>query len=122
MKIDREFGSLIPPLSDQEKQQLEDNLKIDGCRDALLDGHNRLEICNRLGIKFKTREIELANRNLSAFARAELALKLQPLIAQQAKENQIRKPQSVPQKSAEQKIETRRELAKASLSEVQEVR
>jgi len=44
-----------------------------------------------------------------------LALKLEPLIRVKAKEQQIRKPESVTQKSAKQKpLETRKELAKAA--------
>jgi hypothetical protein len=50
--IDDHFQSLIPPLSAEEKAQLEENIKVEGCRDTLitwqgilLDGHNRFEIC-----------------------------------------------------------------------------
>lgn len=59
--IDKEFQSLIPPLSAEEKQQLEANIVADGCRDplvvwgnTLIDGHNRYEICTRLGLSFQT--------------------------------------------------------------------
>lgn len=68
-QIDREFHSLIAPLQPEERRQLESNLLAEGCRDplvtwkgTLLDGHNRLEICTRLGIPYKTCEIELPNR------------------------------------------------------------
>ncbi len=58
-------------------------------------------------------ENQFGRRNLPNFVRAELALKLKPLIAERAKEKQLRKPESVKQNSAEQKpIETREELAK----------
>ena len=46
------------------------------------------------------------------YIRATLARQLEPLLAAKAKEQQIRKPESVPQISAEQKIDTREELAK----------
>jgi len=36
MQIDDEFKSLIPPLSDEERQQLEANIAEHGCRDPLL--------------------------------------------------------------------------------------
>ena len=68
--VDQEFKSLIPPLGREELTQLEENIKQDGCRDPLvtwngilIDGHNRYEICTRLFIKFKTIEIEFADRN-----------------------------------------------------------
>lgn len=110
MIIDNHFQSLIPPLSAEEKAQLEENLKVEGCRDTLitwqgilLDGHNRFEICERLNIPFRTTEIELADRdaaklwiiknqfgrrNLCAFDRGSLALKMKDIIAAKAKENQ----------------------------------
>jgi hypothetical protein len=75
IEIDPEFRRLIPPLDPEERAVLEDNLKTDGCRDPLvvwrpvlgkapviLDGHNRFEICRRLGIRFRTTEIALASR------------------------------------------------------------
>ena len=66
---------------------------------------------------------QFGRRNLTKGQRAELAFKLEPLIAAKAKRNQVRKPiKSVPQNSAEQIaniplnsaecIETRKELAK----------
>lgn len=54
---------------------------------------------------------QFGRRNLSAYDRSVLALKLKPLIAEKAKEQQARK--SVSQKSVEQKpIDTQKELAK----------
>lgn len=71
--IDKEFQKLIPPLQDEEKIQLEENLIAEGCRDALvtwqgilLDGHNRYEICKRLKIPFRTLAIELPDREAAA--------------------------------------------------------
>src|ERR1017187_5869440 len=68
-RIDPEFHSLIAPLQPEERRQLESNLVAEGCRDrlvtwrgTLLDGHNRLEICTRLHIVYKTINIELPNR------------------------------------------------------------
>ena len=68
-KVDEEFAALIAPLTAEERQQLENNLIAHGCRDALvvwrgllLDGHNRLEICNRHGLPYDTAEIELPDR------------------------------------------------------------
>lgn len=70
--IDKEFHSLIPPLTADEYAQLEANLLRDGLRDALviwqgenilLDGHNRYEICQKLKLPMRTEAIKLADRN-----------------------------------------------------------
>lgn len=120
--IDKEFQALIPPLSAEEKQQLEANIAADGCRDPLvlwrlptfdvtaesgmvetlaysdaevtilddgdgggyeyrtwlteddeiseddwphilIDGHNRHEICTRLGLTFEVVVQEFADRD-----------------------------------------------------------
>lgn len=70
IKIDQEFKALIPPLSQQERGQLEENIKANGCRDPLvvwqgilIDGHNRYEICTRLGIPYSVVEIDLPDRD-----------------------------------------------------------
>lgn len=71
LKIDPEFKNLIPPLSSEEKLQLQANLKEFGCldplivwlsQDILLDGHNRYEICMTEQIPYKIMEIDLPNR------------------------------------------------------------
>jgi len=80
--IDAGFKSLIPPLSSEERSQLEANILSDGCRDPLvvwphpyegvpeedwprllIDGHNRYQICKQHGIPFETVDINLADRN-----------------------------------------------------------
>ena len=73
IRIDPEFQSLIPPLSAEELAQLEASLVADGCQDSLkvwqgllLDGHNRYEICTRLGIPFETAAVNLPNRDAAA--------------------------------------------------------
>jgi ParB-like chromosome segregation protein Spo0J len=72
IKVDPEFKSQIPPLSDGEKALLEESILANGCRDALvvweeerilLDGHNRYDICTRLKIDdFDVKEISLPDR------------------------------------------------------------
>lgn len=71
-QVDPEFQALIPPLKPEERHQLEANIVAEGCRDALvvwngvlLDGHNRLEICSRLKIPFRTLEIALPDREMA---------------------------------------------------------
>ncbi len=114
IRIDPDFFALIPTLAPEEYRQLEANLIQDGCRDPLvvwngllLDGHNRKEICDGLGLEYTTTEVELPDReaakawiitnqfgrrNLSPYQKAELALKLEPLIAARAKENERLSP------------------------------
>lgn len=60
-KVNPHFRSLIPPVTSDELRQLEANLLADGCRDplvtwngTLLDGHNRLVICQKHDIPYKT--------------------------------------------------------------------
>lgn len=110
--VDDEFKALIPPLAEIERQQLEENLLRDGIRDPLVvwqghgiivDGHNRFSIAQKHGLHFKTTEMHFADRdavkvwivqnqfgrrNVNRFGRGELALKLEPSIAAQAKANQ----------------------------------
>ena len=110
MRIKKEYKTLIPPLSPEEYQYLEENILKDGVReplvvwgDVLIDGHNRYEICQKHGITYKTvnkdfesdEEAErwiilnqFGRRNLTKFQRSELALKLKPMLAAQAKERQ----------------------------------
>ena len=59
--IKPEFRDLIPPLPADAREQLERDLVAHGCREPLsvwrgflVDGHNRLEICTRLGIEYST--------------------------------------------------------------------
>ena len=69
LKIDQEFKSLIPPLSVDERAQLEENLISEGCREPLsvwrntiLDGHNRYEICTRNKIPFRVMYVNVSSR------------------------------------------------------------
>ena len=74
IKIDEGFAALIPPLSAEERQQLEENIvEHGGARDplvvwtskgtlTLLDGHNRYEICTRLELPFDVHELRFKSR------------------------------------------------------------
>ena len=110
--IDSEFESLIPKLADNEYEGLKEDIKNRGCRDPVvvwkgqnivLDGHHRYRICTKLGIPFKIEEYEFPNRtaakifmftnqnsrrNLNPSQLAMLALKLEALYSEQAKERQ----------------------------------
>lgn len=139
--VDAEFKALIPPLSPEEYAQLEENCVRDGIRDPLVvwatnhgtqilvDGHNRWKIAAEHGgmhfdvveKKFDTRadaeawiiKNQLGRRNITAFVRSELALKLKPLIAAQAKKRMADGAKGV-QISAQAKGKTRDDLAKAA--------
>lgn len=76
IEIDPVFKMLIPPLSDEERKQLEANIIAEkGCRDPLvrwketsilLDGHNRHEICTRLGLGFRVVDVSFPDRESAA--------------------------------------------------------
>lgn len=140
IRIDKEFESLIPPLSDDEFRQLEENCVKEGIRDALVvwkvpngdqilvDGHNRWKISAKHGgipfqikeMKFDLREDAIAwiirnqfgRRNLSLFDRGELALKLKPILAKEAKKQQGTRT-DISQKSVKSH-DTQKELAKSA--------
>jgi len=109
--IDPEFRGIIPSLSDDEYQQLEQNiLSEQKCRDAILmwdgviiDGHNRFYICVKHGIEFEVREMEfesreevklwilenqLGRRNLTDAMRIEIALGKAEMLRERAREKQ----------------------------------
>jgi hypothetical protein len=112
IRVNKEFQSLIPALSTQEFDGLKKSILSDGCRDKLItwhgtiiDGHNRFKICCENKVQFSTQALKFKNRddvkvwiisnqfarrNLSAWTRAELALRMEDLISKRAKENQVR--------------------------------
>lgn len=110
--IDKEFESLIPPLTAEEFQQLEENCLKDGIRDALIvwgqdgndiliDGHNRFRIVGKHPtIQFNIKRMQFADRdeaklwiirnqkgrrNLDKLTKIDLRLKEEKLVAKQAK-------------------------------------
>lgn len=113
IRIDKEFESLIPPLSADEFKQLEENCVKDGIRDPLvvwrvpsgddilIDGHNRWKIAAKHGgIQFETVRKEFDNRNevitwicnnqlgrrnISMFDRVTLEDRKKRILAEQAK-------------------------------------
>ena len=136
VKIDPEFQSLIPPLSPEEFQQLTENCKRDGILDSLkiwngilIDGHNRYRIAEEWDLNYQVEEMDFSDRgavirwiimnqfgrrNLSAYDRSLLALKLKPVIAEKAKERQAQGGGTVHQKSGELKTTTDKQLAKVA--------
>jgi len=187
--VDAEFAALIPPLSAEERQQLEENIvEHGGARDplvvwvpsawtpdgcvkplaysnpdsiddgsldsslagepawygddgdtyfredwprTLLDGHNRYEICTRLDLPFEIEEKrftdrshaeewiirnQFGRRNIAAYVRTQLALRLKETIAERANQNQRggRGGALLLEKSPEARIDTREEIAKTA--------
>lgn len=69
LQTDEYFKQLIPPLTQNERQLLEENIEKDGCREPLcvwgeiiVDGHNRYEICTKLRIPFHVQQVDFNNR------------------------------------------------------------
>ena len=134
IKIKEEFKKLIPALTKEEYKQLENNCIAEGIREKILiwngfiiDGHNRYEISLKWDLEIQTetkhfqdeeavKEWMILNqfgrRNLSNYQRSVLALELEEVFSKKAKENQVRKANSVLLISAEQKLDTRKELSK----------
>lgn len=71
--IKKDLQNFITPLSEDSKEQLEENIKLNGCLDpltlweqenddlVLIDGHNRYDICKRNDIPFKVRILHFHN-------------------------------------------------------------
>jgi DNA modification methylase len=109
LKIKEEFKKLIPPLTPDEYKQLETNCIEEGIRDAIItwngyiiDGHNRYKIAQdwclvfRLEAKeFKSEQDvkvwmilnQFGRRNIGNYTRAKLALELEDIFREKAKEN-----------------------------------
>lgn len=137
LSINPELQRLIPPLTREEYQQLESNVLAEGIREAILiwngtvvDGHNRYNIAQHHGLEYDTSEMyfkslddckewmilnQFGRRNLSNYQRSVLALELEQVFRDKAKENQGKR-NDIPQISAEsyKPMETRQELAKVA--------
>lgn len=133
MQIKKEFKDLIPPLSQEEFKQLEENCLKEGIRDAIvtwqgfiIDGHNRYEISQRHGLKYQTIEKafesendviewmirnQFGRRNLNNYQRSILALQLEDVFKIKAKENQGYR-NDICQNSDKSTIDSKKELAK----------
>lgn len=133
--IDNEFKELLPPLPEEKRKQLEENILRDGIREPLttwrgilIDGHNRYEIAQIHGLEFKTIEMHFATRDdvkywmimnqfgrrdLTTYERSVLALKLKPVIAAKAKENQGERTDLTSVRNLTN-VDTKKEIAKAA--------
>ena len=137
--IDKEFESLIPPLSPEEYAQLEANCLREGIRDPLVvwavpngdqilvDGHNRMKIsANHSGIPFEIKQMkfdnrteaeewilrnQLGRRNVDKWVRLGMAKRLEEIEKQKAKKRRGTRT-DITQNSAESFGETRDKMAK----------
>jgi len=111
MQILQELESLIPSLSNEEFKQLERNILEEGIREPLItwngiliDGHNRYRIAQEHDMNYETLEKEFDNinrvkewmihnqfgrRNLSNYQRSVLALQLEDVFREKAKEKEL---------------------------------
>ena len=109
--IREDFKKLIPELTGEEFKQLEANILSEGIRDPLVvwngylvDGHNRYTIATQHGLEYKmvSKEFKDGNavkewmilnqfgrRNLSNYQRSVLALQLEDVFREKAKENHV---------------------------------
>lgn len=110
--INPAFQALIPPLQPEELARLEAEILADGCRDplvtwkgVLVDGHNRMAICQKHGKFFEVveksfadeldamiwiRQHQIGRRNLSDDQRAMNAAGLAELEAQRSKRDRAK--------------------------------
>ena len=114
-KVNPEWKTLCPPLSAAEFMGLRDDIRLYGCRDPLLvdektgfllDGHNRLQICQEEGIAFKVEMIDLGDtdpsvwitknqldrRNLNSVQKVKM---LMPVIPQLMEENERHRREAI---------------------------
>lgn len=111
LKINPELRDFIPPLSGEEKKQLEDSLLKYGYKgapiyiwnDYIVDGHNRYELCKKHNIEYPVEELllgdnatiidvmewmintQLGRRNLPPQQRIAVVKKFEKKIQEQAK-------------------------------------
>jgi DNA modification methylase len=141
LKINPELQRLIPPLTVDEFNQLEANILAEGIResvivwqDTIVDGHNRYQIAQRHNLEYDTSEMyfkslddckewmilnQFGRRNLSNYQRSVLALALEQVFRDKAKEN-LKLSEGRGKKGCQNsdnlidKIDTKKEVAKVA--------
>jgi hypothetical protein len=139
LKIDPELRDLLPPLTGEEKTQLEKNLLNNGYdknfpiitwNGFIVDGHNRYDICLKYNIEYIDRYIsyetkeevmswmidtQLGRRNLTPIQRIAVAERYKAKIKETAKANQGTRSDLLSERTESENIkqvETRKEIAK----------
>ncbi len=134
--IEEELRDFIPPLSEEEFAQLEDNILREGCRDALIlwknkdqyvliDGHNRHRICSahKLDFKIELKDFkdldqvkewmilnQLGKRNISELAKSYLRGE-QYELEKKNKTHNLKQNQKSPKGQNELSVSTAQRLA-----------
>ena len=112
MEILKEFQDLIPPLTNEEYKQLENNCLEEGIREKIItwnnyiiDGHNRYKIAQQWNLDYQTEsksfkskdEVkewmilnQFGRRNINNYQRSVLALQLEDLFKEKAKKNLVK--------------------------------
>ena len=132
-----EMEQLLPPLSAEQFSALEADILENGCyapvivnKDmVVIDGHNRLRICQKHSLPFTIKVFSFADlleakqwaldtqkgrRNLDKWELGKIALKLKPEIEARAKANQgTRTDLSVNSPKSLASVDTRKEMAQA---------
>lgn len=132
-----ELATLLPPLSEEQRSSLEEDILTNGCYSpiivnedlAIVDGHNRREICEVHDIPYRMVVFAFADlleakqwmvntqrgrRNLTVWELGSIALKLREDLEARARENQGTRTDlsaTLPESSAP--IDTRKELAES---------
>jgi len=118
LKINKEFESLIRPLTEEELSALEGQLLSEGIRDAIcvwndtiIDGHHRYRLAKKHNLDFKTKEYNFKNedevklwmilnqrarRNLRRIQALDLCLNLKSIIEKQIREEAKERKTFVP--------------------------
>ena len=132
-----EFAELLPPLTYEQRQALEEDILQNGCYSpvivnedmVIIDGHNRQAICEEYDLPYTMAVFEFADdleakqwaldtqkgrRNLDKWELGKIALKLRPEIEARAKANQgTRTDLSAVLPEGSPPVDTRKELAEA---------
>jgi len=133
IKINEDFKKLIPPLTQEEYKQLEDNILKEGIREKIItwdgyiiDGHNRFEIAQKWGLDCQSESMhfkdeddvkiwminnQFGRRNLIPYQRSVLALELEGLFREKAKENQGKRNDICQKSDKSESIDTKKEIA-----------
>lgn len=134
LTIDKTLSALLPALSADELSGLERDILRDGCisplivwGDVLVDGHHRYAICQKHGIGFKVKAMEFSSvgeaclwafehgnhrRNITAFQKSEIAMRLEPEI--KARSRQGQRTDLSPNSAKSEALDTREELARSA--------
>ena len=143
IQIKEEFKKLIPALSVEEFKQLEQNCLAEGIREKIItwngfiiDGHNRYEIATRWNLEYQTeskrfetendvREWMINNqfgrRNLSNYQRSVLALELESVFSERAKQRML-SGNPVPKSEQGRTIEKVADVAKVGKDTIAKVK